>query len=253
MTRDVRATTAGALLITATAASLVGSALRGSLLEGPDLLARVSLHQDRVLLGTFFQLLAAFTSAAIAISLYPVLRRHAAGMALGAVGFRLIEGVFHALSAVGTLMLVALSGRPPGAGAAGAAATHTSVVLVRDLRHAASLVGVLAFYTGATAYYVVFYRSWLVPRWLSVWGLAGTALGLTAALLVLFREIGMLSGPQVLLNVPIAVQEMVLAVWLIWKGFAPVDAQVGQGGRHPSPTRRPAGAGQPIEPPPLSP
>ena len=69
-------------------------------------------------------------------------------------------------------------------------------MLVQDLRDAASLVGVLAFCTGATAYYyVVFYRSRLVPRWLSAWGLAGTALGLIAALLVLFREIGMLSRP----------------------------------------------------------
>ncbi len=92
MTRDVRATTAGALFITANAASLIGSALRGSLLQGPA--GAGVTHQDRVLLGTFFQLLAAFTSAAIAVSIYPVLRLHAAGMALGAVGFRLIEGVF---------------------------------------------------------------------------------------------------------------------------------------------------------------
>ncbi len=254
MTRDVRSTTAGALFITATAASLIGTALRGSLLQGPDLLARVSLHQDRVLMGAFFQLLAAFTSAAIAISLYPVLRRHAAGMALGAVGFRLIEGVFYALSALGTLTLVALSDQPTVAGAAaGATATHTSVVLLQDLRDAASLIGVLAFYTGATAYYLVFYRSRLIPRWLSVWGLAGTALGLVAALLVLFRAIGMLSAPQALLNVPIALQEMVLAVWLIWKGFALSVPSSDRDGQHPPPTRQPARAGQPIEPPPLSP
>ncbi len=46
-------------------------------------------------------------------------------------------------------------------------------------------MGVLAFYTGATLYYLVFYRSQLIPRWLSVWDLAGTVLGLAAGLLVL--------------------------------------------------------------------
>ena len=213
--RDVRATTAGLLFIAATATSLIATALLGSLLKGPGFLAAVALHQDRLLTAALFQLIAAFTSAAIAVTLYPVLREHAAGMALGAVAFRLIEGVFYALSAAGTMILVSLSGQLT----AGASA-HASADLVRDLRDSAGCVGVLAFYTGATLYYLVFYRSQLIPRWLSVWGLAGTVLGLVAGLLVLFQSIAVLSSTQVVLNLPIAVQEMVLAVWLIAKGFS---------------------------------
>jgi len=148
--------------------------------------------------GALFQLIAAFTSAAIAVSLYPVLRQHAAAMALGAVGFRLIEGVFYALSAVGTLILVRLSDQ-----VAAGASVSASADLIRDLRDSAGTVGVLAFYTGATIYYLVFYRSQLIPRWLSAWGLAGTALGLTAGLLVLFGAIELLSGVQVVLNLSI--------------------------------------------------
>ena len=165
--RDVRATTAGVLFIAATATSLIATALLGSLLKGPGFLAAVALHQDRLLTAALFQLVAAFTSAAIAVTLYPVLREHAAAMALGAVAFRLIEGVFYALSAAGTMILVSLSGQLT----AGASA-HASADLVRDLRDSAGCVGVLAFYTGATLYYLVFYRSQLIPRWLSVWGLA---------------------------------------------------------------------------------
>lgn len=216
-TRDIHATTAGVLLITATAASLVATAFLGSLLDGPGFLAGVSQHQDRMLTAALFQFLAAFTSAAIAISFYPLLRTHAAGMALGSVGFRLIEGVFYALSAVGTLVLVALADQLSGTGVG--AATRASGELVRDLREAAALAGVLAFYIGATLYYAVFYRSRLIPRWLSVWGIAGTTFGAIGALLVLFRAIDTMSGLQVALNVPIGVQEIVLAVWLIWKGF----------------------------------
>jgi Domain of unknown function (DUF4386) len=73
--RDVRATTAGLLFIAATATSLVATAFRGSLLNGPGFLATVALHQNRLLAAAFFQLLAAFTSAAIAVTLYPVLGR----------------------------------------------------------------------------------------------------------------------------------------------------------------------------------
>ena len=109
--RDVRVMTAGLLFIAATATSLIATALIGSLLDGSGFLAAVALHQYRLLAAALFQLLAAFTSAAIAVALYPVLREHAAGMALGAVAFRLIEGVFYALSAAGTLILVSLSGQ----------------------------------------------------------------------------------------------------------------------------------------------
>ena len=91
---------------------------------------------------------------------------------------------------------------------------------MRDLRDSAGTVGVLAFCAGATLYYLIFYRSQLIPRWLSVWGLAGTVLCLTAGLLVFFQSIAVLSGTQVALSLPIAVQEMVLAVWLIVKGFS---------------------------------
>jgi hypothetical protein len=218
---DAHATTAGVLFIVATAASLAATAFLGSLLDGSHVLAGVSQHQDRVLAGAFFQVLGAFASAAIAIALYPVLRPYAAGMALGAVGFRLVEGAFYAVSAVGTLTLVALSDQPS---AAGLAALRPSAELLVDLRDAAAVVGVLAFYTGGTLYYLVFYRSGLVPRWLSGWGLVGTALGLVAALLVLFRVVGTLSTAQVVLNLPIGLQELVFAVWLIWKGFNRVTA-----------------------------
>jgi hypothetical protein len=114
------------------------------------------------------------------------------------------------------MILVSLSGQLT----AGASA-NASADLVRDLRDSAGCVGYLAFCTGATLYYLVFYRSQLIPRWLSAWGLAGTALGLVSGLLVLFQSIAVLSSTQVVLNLPIATQEMALAVWLIVKGFSP--------------------------------
>jgi hypothetical protein len=124
--------------------------------------------------------------------------------------------VFYALAAAATLILVSLSAQLT----AGASA-HASADLVRDLRDAASCVGVLAFCTGATLYYLIFYRSQLIPRWLSLWGLVGTVFCLTADLLVLFQSIAVLSSTQVVLSLPLGVQEMVLALWLIVKGFSP--------------------------------
>ena len=75
--------------------------------------------------------------------------------------------------------------------------------------------GVIPFVLGALMFYVLLYQSRLVPRWLSTWGLVGAALGIVPPLGGMF---GLSLG---VLVAPLAVQEMVMAVWLIAKGFNP--------------------------------
>ena len=77
----------------------------------------------------------------------------------------------------------------------------------------------LTFSLGGLMYYVVFYRSRLIPGWLSAWGIVGVVLLMVAAVLIIFGVISPTSPGQIVLAVPIAIQEMVLAVWLILKGF----------------------------------
>jgi uncharacterized protein DUF4386 len=85
----------------------------------------------------------------------------------------------------------------------------------------------LAFSVGGLSYYLVFYRSNLIPTWLSAWGIGGAVLLMVAAVLIILGFISPLSAGQVALAVPIGAQEMVLAVWLIAKGFNQ-SALVGQ-------------------------
>jgi Domain of unknown function (DUF4386) len=61
------------------------------------------------------------------------------------------------------------------------------------------------------------YQAKLVPRWLSVWGLAGAPLMLSAGLLSLFGSSS--TALNIFFVLPLALQEMVFAVWLIIKGF----------------------------------
>jgi hypothetical protein len=98
------------------------------------------------------------------------------------------------------------------------------VTLVLAAREALGQVGVLAFALGATMYYWLFYRSRLVPRWLSAWGLIAIASLVVSVVLVVSGVAEPMSQPQVLLAAPIGVQEMVLAGWLIAKGFRRADA-----------------------------
>lgn len=84
------------------------------------------------------------------------------------------------------------------------------------------LIGTLIFFgLGSLALNYVLYQSKLVPRWLSAWGLIGTVLVFLYGLLGIFGVGIGLNSPFALLAMPIAAQEMVFAVWLIFKGFNP--------------------------------
>ena len=72
----------------------------------------------------------------------------------------------------------------------------------------------IPFVLGALMFYFVLYQYRLVPRWLSTWALVGAALYIVA-------PIGSMFGLSLLFFTgPLAVQEMVMAVWLIAKGFS---------------------------------
>ena len=210
----------GVLFIIATVAGLLGSGLTGSIVGDPDYLVQIAANKNLIVMGALLAFIAATGSAGIAISLYPVLRKHNEGLALGSVGFRLVEGVCYIVGALGLLSLLSLGQEYGSAGPQAASTFQVLGTLISAIRNWAGFVfGVIAFCLGAAMYYYVMYRSRLIPRWLSAWGLAGLALVFSLALLIAFGEKP--SGMVMLLAVPIGLQEMVFAVWLIVKGFNP--------------------------------
>ena len=216
------AVAAGVLFIIATVADLISRVvLVQPILGAPDYLTRISTNEGQVLLGALFLLIGAVAAAGIAIALYPVLRTQNEGLALGSVGFRLIEGVLYLGIVVCLLMLVTLSQGSASAGAPASSAYGVAAGLVMAARDSLGQVSVLTFGLGALMYYWVFYRSRLVPRWLSAWGLVAITLVMVSGLLVMLRLTEPMSTTQVVLALSIAAQEMVLAVWLIAKGFNP--------------------------------
>ena len=215
----------GILFIACSAASILSVSPLGSMLDGPDYLAQLAANGDRVVAAALIELIWAVAAAGIAIGLYPVLRRYNPSLALGSVAGRIVEGM---LILVGTLSLLALLNLGQESVAAGPAAASSSqavgVVLlaVRDWVH--GFLMLLAWVIGALMYYYVLYRSRLVPRWLSGWGLIGAGLCLVSTVWAGFTQEFGFTTVNTALNIPIGVQEMVLGVWLIAKGFRAVPA-----------------------------
>ncbi|WP_256237130.1 DUF4386 domain-containing protein [Bacillus sp. EB600] len=69
-------------------------------------------------------------------------------------------------------------------------------------------------------YSYLFFKSKLVPRFISILGMTGATLVFMAALLEMFGVIQQVSVWGVILSLPVAANEMILAVWLIFKGFS---------------------------------
>jgi hypothetical protein len=226
------AVVAGVLFILATVADLISRLVFVTpIVSDPVDLAKISANETQVLLGALLLFIGAVAAASIAISLYPVLRKHSEALALGSVLFRLIEGALYIGIVVCLLLLVTLSRDSANAGAAAASAYVVPSVLLMAARDSLGEVAVLVFGLGALMYYWVFYQTRLIPRWLSALGLLAIASLMASALLVMLRFIEPLSPPQVVLALPIAVQEMVLAVWLIAKGFNPSAIAAESAGR----------------------
>lgn len=211
----------GVLFIIATVASILGSVFLGSILEAPNYLTSASAHGSELIIGVLLFLIAAISAVATSFMLFPVLKRHIESLALGYVVLRTFENVFYVVGTLSLLVMLTLSQKYV-AGAVDTSYYMTLGILLLALKSWAGLIGTLIFAgIGSMTLNYVLYQSKLVPWWLSLWGFIG------AALIVLYGLIGILGIGMGLnsifafLAAPIAVEEMVFAVWLIFKGFNP--------------------------------
>jgi hypothetical protein len=219
--------TVGTLFIVATVGSIAASAALGSVLDGPGYLADLAAHQGRVILAALIFLVAACSAFATSFLLFPILRRHAEGLAAGYVGLRAFENVFYVAGVVTLLVMLTVS-QSDAIGAVGATDLPLLGATLLAFHDWSILIGTLIFFAlGAATLNYVLYRSRLVPHWLSIWGLIGAPLALSYGVLGILGHGTDLGSPLMLLAMPIALQELVFAGRLIGRGF---DRQIVGGG-----------------------
>jgi len=210
----------GVLFIVATAAPIMTAPFLGFLGGGllgepiPDYLVSVSANENQVYIGMFIELIWALAVIGIPVMLFPILKKHNEALALGFFSLRFIEGLSTIVGSIILLTLLALSQEFVKAGVPDASYHQTSGTLLLAAREWAFMIGSgLVWSLSALILNGMLYQSRLIPRWLSVWGLVGATLSFATYLLQFF-------GIDLdILFLPIAVQEMVFAVWLIVKGF----------------------------------
>jgi uncharacterized membrane protein YidH (DUF202 family) len=211
----------GVFFIVGTALGLVGlGVVLQPLLDAPDSLTAYGTMESRVLVASLLELLMGVSLVAMAIAVYPVLRKFSPAAAAAYLSSRVLEAVVYILSVVSMLALVEVGKQYVEGGSSDASYDALGAALLGVSDWAGHVVlDVAIFPLGAAVLYWVFFRAGLVPKWLAGWGLVGAFLYWLAGLLVMFDVVVPLEGAHIALQAPLGVQEMVLALWLIIKGF----------------------------------
>jgi len=190
----------------------------GHVLKDPGVLDNIAAHQDQLAMGALLVLVMGLALAMVPLMMFPILERQSETLALGYVGFRgALGAVAHVLVAVCWLLLVAEGHEYAHAGAAAASQFQGLGTVLLKADDLITPILNIVFSLGAPMLYELLHRTRLTPPWMSGWGFIAAVMCLAVGVLAMFD-----TSLEVLL-LPMAVQEMVMAVWLIARGFDPAS------------------------------
>jgi Domain of unknown function (DUF4386) len=229
----VTARLVGGLFILATAAGVASVLLQQPVIDAPDYLSEAHRHEGLLATGALLEMVMSAAVVAIAITIYPVLTRFRARLAIGYVVARAVEGTMYMVGSAGLLTVLTLSRTAAeGSSAAGLGDLSDLVLAERDVTGA--VMGTAAFSVSAVILNYGLLRTRLVPRWLAAWGLAAATSYLAGGVLAVYGP-DPVSVTQAVLDLPLALQEMTLAAWLLIRGFTQVTGVKADDGRQVPP------------------
>jgi hypothetical protein len=155
----------------------------------------------------------------LGIMLFLTLRKENEKIALTAMAFYILEGALLAVSRTETLSLLHLSQEYVAAG------QPANLLLMGKLAYesmdfAGNTLHMLAFCPGGILFYYLLYRSGVVPRPLSLWGLITTFPMLIGTLTQIFGY-----TIPFIFYVPYVPFELVIAIWILIKGIPETKPQ----------------------------
>ena len=206
----------GVLYILGTVAGVLSVIVLGGLLDAPDYLNIVASSASRAQLMALLILVMGLPLAMVPVVMFPILKKQNEALAIGYVVFRgALETFTYIALALFWLLLVVVARQYAESGAAVASQfSSLGILLVKAIDPINAIRGPV-FSLGALMFYDLLYQARLIPRWLSGWGIVAAVASAAAGLTAMF-------GTTLdILSMPMFLQEMVMAVWLIVKGFNP--------------------------------
>jgi hypothetical protein len=223
------ATLTGILFIIGTAAGVLSGTVTQPLLQGADALQAITAHENQWLLGTLLILVMGLPLAMVPAVLFPILKKENEVLAIGAMLFRgVLEAICYLLLVLSMLLLLSAGQAASTAMPAEMGAYRQMGALLLAAGDWLELLTAVVFSIGSLMLNLLFYRMRIIPRWLSGWGLIGSVMYFATPMVSMFsagHPAMSLDNPMGFLLGPLAIEEMVFAVWVIVKGFNPIEAK----------------------------
>ena len=215
----------GVLFLVATVFYMIGQLIHGPITASPGYFEAAFTNRMTVISGLLVELIGVLAIPLIAIYVFPVLKPFNYGFSIAYVVFRSIEALLLVGVSIFALSLIPISEEFLNSGRTGAQDFQTIGVLVQSLSYWTFIFAVgVVFPITALILNAVLYSARLVPPFISIWGFLAALLLISGTVLNMFDVFADSSASvlEAVLTLPIAVNEMVLALWLIKKGFNPV-------------------------------
>ncbi len=160
-----------------------------------------SSNSDAKMLGMVLEVISGLSVIGIAVLMYPLLKPYGKSLSLWYLSLKGVEGIFMVIA--GVLFLI-----------------HTSPIL--RFRDHIYLLHAYIFAIPALIFYYLLYKSKLIPGWLSVCGVVASILLIIVNILELMWILPWLK----ILYFPIVLNEVVLSIWLMIKGFNSSEVKI---------------------------
>lgn len=205
----------GIFFIISFAAYGTGSTLMNDMTTAQNFLSLIQEKStDMIVAGLLMAVLHSATNIALLVLMLPILKKYSSNLAYGYFGLGIAGTIILAVGVIFFWLLLPLS---DGFVKSGGVMTEYFEITASLLNKAGTMayqMGMALWGLGGLLFVTVLYKHNLLPRLVSVWGLAGYVIFIAGTLCELFGyEYG------VLMSAPGGLFEIFLSLWLIFKGF----------------------------------
>ncbi|UKN02273.1 DUF4386 domain-containing protein [Paracrocinitomix mangrovi] len=185
-----------------------------------DYLTKASEESNQTIMAAIFQLILSLSYIGFAILIYSIIKDYSKSHAVGFMTFRVLAvsiSVIGIILLLSTLRLSEMFEENTLEDSTIFSTIGEVLKYTRDVINHIFMVFLLCI--GNIILYLLFYKTKILPRWMSVWGIGAAIWSIFASVLVLIKVVDIITLEYLMLNVPTAIFELLLGVWLLVKGF----------------------------------